>query len=84
MRTLRSVARERSAVKKMKSDSGVVTRMCAGLRSIRARSAWVVLAGADRGADRRKRDGAFLGQRADLRERRFEVAADVVGQRLER
>ena len=34
--------RDFSAVSRMKSDSGVVTSTCGGLRSIRARSAWVV------------------------------------------
>ena len=42
VRTWLSSARDFSAVSKMKSDSGVVTSTCGGLRSMRARSAGVV------------------------------------------
>ena len=37
VRTVRSIARLRSAVRSRYSDSGVVTRMCGGVRSIAAR-----------------------------------------------
>src|SRR4026207_2451247 len=40
--TVRSIARLRSDVSRRYSDSGVVTRMCGGVRSIAARSDWVV------------------------------------------
>ena len=39
VRTVRSISRLRSAVSSRYSDSGVVTRMCGGVRSIAARSA---------------------------------------------
>ncbi len=42
VRTVRSIARLRSAVSSRYSDSGVVTRMCGGVRTIRARSDEVV------------------------------------------
>ena len=42
VRTVRSISRLRSAVSSRYSDSGVVTRMCGGVRSIAARSAAVV------------------------------------------
>ena len=38
VRTVRSISRLRSAVSSRYSDSGVVTRMCGGVRSIAARS----------------------------------------------
>jgi len=41
-RTVRSIRRLRSAVSSRYSDSGVVTRMCGGVRRIRARSDEVV------------------------------------------
>ena len=47
-------ARLRSAVSSRYSDSGVVTRMCGGVRSIAARSRCVRVAGAHRGGDRRR------------------------------
>ena len=40
--TVRSISRLRAAVSSRYSDSGVVTRMCGGVRSIAARSAGVV------------------------------------------
>jgi hypothetical protein len=42
VRTVRSMARLRSAVSSRYSDSGVVTRICGGVRSIAARSDAVV------------------------------------------
>ena len=39
VRTVRSISRDRSAVSRMNSDSGVVTRMCGGCLRIRCRSA---------------------------------------------
>ncbi len=42
VRTPVNSLRDFSAVSKMKSDSGVVTSTCGGLRSMRARSACVV------------------------------------------
>jgi hypothetical protein len=42
VRTVRSILRLRSDVTSRYSDSGVVTRMCGGVRSIAARSACVV------------------------------------------
>ncbi len=42
VRAVRSISRDFSAVSSRYSDSGVVTRMCGGLRSIAARSDCVV------------------------------------------
>ena len=76
-------ARDFSAVSKMYSDSGVVTSTCGGLRSMRARSTGVVSpvrVAVRIGASARPRSG----RREQLAERRLEVLANVVGQRLER
>ncbi len=81
-RAVFSIARERSAVSSRYSDSGVVTRMCGGVRSIAARSvcgvsplrtAAVILTG-----------GSPSLASVDLAPRLGEVLVDVRRQRLQR
>ena len=51
VRTVASISRPETDVSRMNSDSGVVTRMCGGVRRMRARSTWRRVAGAHRRAD---------------------------------
>ena len=86
VRELRRAPRGRSrVVSRMNSDSGVVTRMCGGLlRHLRALAGRRV-AGADARRGSRETSTPSRGRaRAQLGERRLEVALDVVRQRLER
>ena len=84
VRTSASQFRLDSAVSRMKSDSGVVTRTCGGRRADLAALVGGGVAGAHRGADRRRgqagrgRGGGELGQRL------VQVPAHVIGQGLER
>ena len=72
------------AVSRMYSDSGVVTRMCGGLRSIAARSLGSVSPVRTRRADPHREIAALQRELLDLPQRTFEVLLDVVRQRLER
>ncbi len=63
---------------------GVVTRMCGRCLPILLTLGGGRVAGANRRANRRKRDAPLSGQLRDLRQRNFEVLVDVVAQRLER
>ena len=84
VRAVRSISRDFSAVSRMKSDSGVVTRMCGGCLPI----CWRSEAGVSpvRTAVRMGASGIPLrcGQRGDFGERGFEIPVDVVAERLER
>ena len=84
VRTVRSICRLRSAVSSRYSDSGVVTRMCGGVRSIAARSDCVVspvrTAAVILGASK---PGCFC-EPANAVARLGEVLVDVGAQRLQR
>ena len=66
------------------SDSGVVTRMCGGLAQALLALALRRVAGAHGGADLDVGQAQRAQLGADAGQRRFEVEADVVGQRLQR
>ena len=83
--TLRNSARDFSAVSRMYSDSGVVTSTCGGLRSICcafARRSCRRCAPPSGSAQARSR--ARAARDLQLAQRKLQVFADVVGQRLER
>ena len=85
VRTWRSVSRLRAAVSIRYSDSGVVIRMCGGVATHRlARSLRGVSPVRTPVADRRQRQAQLGGDLGDLRQRRLEVALDVVAERLQR
>ena len=68
----------------MKSDSGVVTRMCGRLARHLLALPLRRVAGAQGGADGRQRDAPFGREGGDFGQRDFEVLVDVVAERLER
>ena len=72
------------AVSRMNSDSGVVTSTWGGLRSMGARSACGVSPVRVAVRSGASADAACRGRREQLAQRRLEVLADVVGERLER
>ena len=85
VRTVRSICRLRSAVSSRYSDSGVVTRMCGGVRSIAARSRLTVVSPVRTAAVIAAARGR--APRATLRDaapRLGEVLVDVGAQRLQR
>ena len=84
VRTVRSICRLRSDVSSRYSDSGVVTRMCGGVRSIAARSAWRRIAGPHGRGDPRRAQPGLFGQAVNARARLREVLVDVGAERLER
>ena len=84
VRTVRSICRLRSDVRSRYSDSGVVTRMCGGVRSIAARSAARGVAGPHGGRDPRRRKPGRFGQALNAGARLGEVLVDVRAERLER
>ncbi len=84
VRTVRSRLRLRSAVSSRYSDSGVVTRMCGGVRRIAARSDCGGVAGPHGRGDARRLDAHRLGELADAAPRLRQVLVDVGAQRLER
>ena len=79
-----SIARPEADVSRMYSDSGVVTRMCGGVRRMRSRSASGV--SPVRTASRMPTSGSPIACRplADAGQRLLQVLADVVRQRLQR
>ena len=84
VRTFRSACRLLSAVSRMNSDSGVVTRMCGGCLHHLLPLGRGGVAGAHGGANRRQQQSALGRQRRDPRQRHIEVLVDVVAERLQR
>src|SRR4029453_17005551 len=84
VRTVRSISRLRSAVSSRYSDSGVVTRMCGGVRSIAARSDEVVSPVRTAAVIRGGSDPARFREPDNAAAWLREVLMDICAQRLER
>ena len=81
--TFRNICRDFSAVSRMKSDSGVVTRMCGGFLQHLCAFEHRRVAGSDRRSDGHQRNAFSLRQSGDLRQRQFQISMHVVAERFQ-